>query len=592
MDQGKLKRFIHQVLNFPDTPTLIQWVAGEQDRMALCFAIMQEDERSDDTFQVDLAESCRSLGVSPDQVRIRIAPVACSLGLTSCNSNVDYYEVLGVSPHAEEAQIRSAFRSQAHRLHPDKRKSGDSGVEEFITLNIAYQTLSDPEQRHQYDLSRAPRGSWQESFSKPKKAPARSPARRIRLFLQLGIVLVILIVCAVVFDQIYRDQSLRQGRRPTATPSPTDAVIQADTGQAAGISQANGKLHKKMHGPVARGVEPQAPIHEEKTPSGITNTDNNSISFDSESAQTGINPVTKYPNSVMPDLIQHPVITLDSGLHRNDEREVLNRRSNKTALDSGRQKPARAASRTGSTTHDPLTPAPLVQNRQTSQSPVFHPNPNPGKYQKSSRSTHGGTDPASVQPEAGQDENRSTSPRVNTRSASQIAATDEKHGPRIMAGDAADPHVDNIRDRAAAPEKTISMTNTRPPFQLISGDAVQRFLNRYTQLYAARNLDAFLELFTAGATENGQAIRGLAPVYRQSFDNMRRIEFTIALQRHTVKPAEHAVHLKGRYLLSWFRPEGTRRFSDKGIIEMVLISDQDDNVQVKQMSYYKPGKGE
>ena len=60
----------------------------------------------------------------------------------------DYYEVLGVSKNASEDEIKKAYRKKAHKYHPDK-KDGDE--EKFKEINSAYQALSDPQKRQQYD---------------------------------------------------------------------------------------------------------------------------------------------------------------------------------------------------------------------------------------------------------------------------------------------------------------------------------------------------------------------------------------------------------------------------------------------------------
>jgi len=62
----------------------------------------------------------------------------------------DFYEVLGVSRNATEADIKRAYRKQALQWHPDRNKSADAN-ERFKEINKAYEVLSDPKKREVYD---------------------------------------------------------------------------------------------------------------------------------------------------------------------------------------------------------------------------------------------------------------------------------------------------------------------------------------------------------------------------------------------------------------------------------------------------------
>lgn len=63
----------------------------------------------------------------------------------------DYYDVLGVSKDATDAQIKSAFRKAAKTCHPDLHPDDKAAEAKFKELNEAYEVLSDPEKRSKYD---------------------------------------------------------------------------------------------------------------------------------------------------------------------------------------------------------------------------------------------------------------------------------------------------------------------------------------------------------------------------------------------------------------------------------------------------------
>ena len=63
----------------------------------------------------------------------------------------DYYESLGVSRTASEAEIKKAFRKLAREYHPDVAKDKKKAEEKFKEINEAYEVLSDPAKRKKYD---------------------------------------------------------------------------------------------------------------------------------------------------------------------------------------------------------------------------------------------------------------------------------------------------------------------------------------------------------------------------------------------------------------------------------------------------------
>lgn len=87
---------------------------------------------------------------------------------------MDHYRTLGISSDASDAEIKKAYRALAKRTHPDSGTTGDTV--RFRAIQEAYEALSDPERRRDYDRPRTP-VSWTGGFCEPLRA-ARAPGYR------------------------------------------------------------------------------------------------------------------------------------------------------------------------------------------------------------------------------------------------------------------------------------------------------------------------------------------------------------------------------------------------------------------------------
>jgi curved DNA-binding protein len=85
---------------------------------------------------------------------------------------VDYYEVLQISPNADQETVHRIYRIQAQRFHPDNLETGNA--ETFRLVSDAYQVLSNPESRATYDAEHrdAHRRAGLDGFAPPASAPA------------------------------------------------------------------------------------------------------------------------------------------------------------------------------------------------------------------------------------------------------------------------------------------------------------------------------------------------------------------------------------------------------------------------------------
>ena len=67
----------------------------------------------------------------------------------------DFYKILGVSKDVSDADLKKAYRKLAKDFHPDRNPGNASAEARFKDISEAYDVLSDPNQRREYDAVRA-----------------------------------------------------------------------------------------------------------------------------------------------------------------------------------------------------------------------------------------------------------------------------------------------------------------------------------------------------------------------------------------------------------------------------------------------------
>ena len=96
-------------------------------------------------------------------------------------ADLSYYDILGVPNNATNDQIRTAYKQMSKSLHPDKNRFGAQLMKQ---VNQAYETLSNPTMRREYDRNREPKGQSSPSGSPPKqKQRTADPPEQIAHFL-------------------------------------------------------------------------------------------------------------------------------------------------------------------------------------------------------------------------------------------------------------------------------------------------------------------------------------------------------------------------------------------------------------------------
>lgn len=93
----------------------------------------------------------------------------------------DYYQILHLNRQSTENEIKKAYRDLAIQLHPDKNKA-PTAHDDFVTLNEAFQILSDEEKRQKYNLlydhSLAHSGTGRNNATKEEFESIRREARK------------------------------------------------------------------------------------------------------------------------------------------------------------------------------------------------------------------------------------------------------------------------------------------------------------------------------------------------------------------------------------------------------------------------------
>ena len=241
-DQKLLTRFVWKLQLLPDTPALIRFVA-----------VNDPGKHSQDLRA--LKTICQKQDLNLQILVEKLTPVGRAFGLVDDES--DYYEVLGISRNADTVDIKKAFRKKVIAVHPDTSDQMDISGEEFIHLQAAYQILSDPVLRQQYDENLHDVNLWKERIQQNcelcgLKPPCshhnkENPSRRNKIVYQLGGLFLFLIILVFIFDFLYQQNSLFEGdqfpKQKQALKTKTlETGTKSDANSSAGQEDAKVKL--------------------------------------------------------------------------------------------------------------------------------------------------------------------------------------------------------------------------------------------------------------------------------------------------------------------------------------------------------------
>ena len=92
----------------------------------------------------------------------------------------DHYDALGVDRKASQDEIKKAYRELARKWHPDRNPDDADAEERFKEIQHAYDTLSDPEKRKEYDAGGMFAGGGFPGGFRPGAGAGASPTSKRR----------------------------------------------------------------------------------------------------------------------------------------------------------------------------------------------------------------------------------------------------------------------------------------------------------------------------------------------------------------------------------------------------------------------------
>jgi curved DNA-binding protein CbpA len=247
-DQKLLTRFVWKLQLLPDTPALIQFVAGNEDYLALCNRIVNAPGKHSRDLRA-LKAICQKQDLNFQVLVEKLTPVGRAFGLVDDESN--YYEVLGISRNADTVTIKKAFRKKVIEVHPDTSYQMGASSADFINLQAAYQILSDPVLRQQYDENLRDVNLWKERIQQNCEFRGlnqpfshhnnENPSRRKKIVYQLSGLFLFLIIMVFIFDFLYQQNSIFDGDHF----SKQKQVTQTKTVEKGTTSDADGNTGRK-----------------------------------------------------------------------------------------------------------------------------------------------------------------------------------------------------------------------------------------------------------------------------------------------------------------------------------------------------------
>ncbi len=554
-----LENFIRRVRSATDTPSLLQLLAGDGELLLQCRRLVKGFSDNQAPLLEIFAKICRRQGLNPESVHGQLELAARALGLSAPSGpQVDYYRYIGVDPSASAADIQHAYRRRAKALHPDAHPQEVQDSRDFIQLQEAYRTLSDPDLRRYYDQSRAESAAWCEPPAcEYRQAPLKKRRLKKHSLFQLALVILGLLAVSFVFNAVYELRSISDGGY---NGSHADNALQDKAlTPAAGGKPTNSRESGSQPSQSAKAMPV---MHQDQT---------------AKTAQ-GLAPLPDFPDFPAQPAIMDPGradTSRKQGPHHVPAAAAAPQKSEKAPpklldMTPGQKSPDRQALETASQAKAGMQNTPPKAGARASTAPAKPAGI--GRAAKSERPL----------------------PSAGTHNPGMDAETD--HLLETLAKSAAPARRATQRSQDSAAGQTMASSTayaghlaSEPKITITaeqSADEITRiksFIDAFSRSYESRDFNRFAKYFAPGASQDGKPFSKSALVYRRNFELIRKLSFKVQLNRFSQLIDEGIVRTRGSYEMKWL-PYGGKWQESHGEIAFELVR-SGDSYKVKGLEY-------
>jgi len=522
-----------------DTPALIAYLADERTRLLLCKALISPVSGSDRQLARRALHILRSRGMDPEPLKKRLEPAALALGLVSPDDvQIDYYDVLGVKPSATPEELRAAYRKKAFELHPDTARGTKEESAGFVTLQIAYDTLMDPNSRAAFDRCQVQLDSWRElrPGENSSEGVRRRPAGNLRKTgYRIAAVVAVMVVIAWVMNIFYESESMLELVQVTSStePGPTRKMTGTDIGQ---VENKMPVLSEVIEDKAAPKPEPKKPAREKSArekPASKKPAPKKSIPRKPEPKKSepkkSERASLKTAGLAAPEPVEvRKPVKAQAPVVRESRKKKL-----KPVLKPAKAKVMEIPEVAKKKQPDSATPVPL----KSPEKPV-------APVKQASIPSAPGSTPGIRSSSIDKVQTRKPEPNVSATAQAQAPAALEHPAPPQSSIHAV------ITDSPVHvfPDTPVPKTHKT---LFIKRSQILDFLKKYTADYERGNGEAFFSYFTANAMENGKPQKTFRPGYLEFWDKVQHLDYRIYVNETEQVIGSDTLSMKGQFDLVW-----------------------------------------